>query len=298
MSAMDDDDDDPKTCYTDDLVKTFKFYLEKSGEHEAILETMQKVLPDDFERMVEGKNNLDILGIGSGGGQVDIQILNLLQEFCPGVSISSDIVEGSCELVEDFKELVKKTPSLKDVPFTWHVMHSEGYVKRGRAKAQKDIKKFDFIHMVQMIYYVKNLDDSLLFYRRALKPNGRIMIIIEADGGGWDTLWTTFKKELLVGPNEEYRCSRDIVASLKKHGMEFEEHDIPNSFEVTECFDGNDSTGNSLLNYMTNRKNFQEAFSEEVKKEMLKVIQYKCSTEKDGKIFFDSSLKMIVIYAK
>ncbi|KAM9804914.1 uncharacterized protein ACB057_006791 [Neosynchiropus ocellatus] len=290
-----DEDEDPKTCYEGASVQSFNFYLERSGEHEAILEVMQKVLADDVQGMVEGKNNLDILGVGSGGGQVDVHILNLLQEFCPGVSLSTDIVEGSSELVDNFKALVKRTPSLQGVPFTWHVMHSEGFVKN--QKKAKEMKKYDFIHMVQMIYYVANLESSLQFYRSILKPNGRIMIIIEADQGGWDTLWTTYKTELL-GPKEEYRCSRDIVAALKKFKMEFEEHDIPNTFEITECFDRENPIGNRLLNFMTNRSDFQAAFSEDLKEKLLDHIRQRCSFEKDGKVFFKSDLKMILIYAQ
>ncbi|XP_053733464.1 histamine N-methyltransferase A-like [Synchiropus splendidus] len=287
--------EDKHTCYEGDSVQSFQFYLEKSGEHEAILQAVGKILPADFKRMAEGKSSLDVLGVGSGGGELDTQMLNLLQSTCPGVSLSTDIVEGSSELVDCFKALVKKTPSVQNVPFTWHVVHSEEYVKQGKAKA--DIKKFDFIHMIQMIYYVNDVEDTLKFYQSALKPNGRIMIIIEAENGGWDTLWNTFKKDLWTGAIQEYRSSRDVVASLKKLGMKFQEHDIPNSFDITECFDPTNETGRRLLNFMTAKDDFQNSFTPELRAEMLDVLRERCSTKKDGKIFFKSDLKMILIDA-
>ncbi|KAM8857318.1 histamine N-methyltransferase A-like [Synchiropus picturatus] len=287
--------EDKHTCYEGDSVLSFQFYLEKSGEHEAILQAVRKILPADFKRMAEGKSSLDVLGVGSGGGELDIQMLNLLQNTCPGVSLSTDIVEGSSGLVDCFKALVKKTPSVQNVPFTWHVVHSEEYVKQEKAKA--DIKKFDFIHMIQMIYYVNDVEDTLKFYRSALKPNGRIMVIIEAENGGWDTLWNTFKKDLWTGAIQEYRSSKDVVASLKKLGMKFQEHDVPNSFDITECFDPTNETGKRLLNFMTVTDDFQNSFTPEVRAEMLDVLRERCSTKKDGKIFFKRDLKMILIDA-
>ncbi|KAM8858205.1 histamine N-methyltransferase A-like [Synchiropus picturatus] len=293
-----EDDDDPKTCYDGAEVQSLNFFLEKSREHDALRDVMQEVLPPVIKRMAEGKNNLDILGIGSGGGQVDIHILNLLHELCPGVSLSTDIVEGSCELVENFKERVKTTPSLEDVPFTWHVMTSEAYVKQESARAE--IKKFDFIHMVEMIYYVKDLEETLQFYRSALKPKGKMMIVLEAvfayqpDNGGWDVLYNTFKKELSVRPLKEYRFTRHIAASLKKLGMKFEEHDVPGTVDITVCFDSTNDTGKRLLNFLTNCDDFQSDFTPELQERILEVIRNKCSTEKDGKIFFHDESSMFL----
>ncbi|XP_053732789.1 histamine N-methyltransferase A-like [Synchiropus splendidus] len=296
ISRTMEDDDDLKTCYDGAEVQRLNFYLEKSGEHDALRDVMQDVLPPVIKRMAEGKNNLDILGIGSGGGQVDIHILNLLQELCPGVSLSTDIVEGSCELVENFKERVKTTPSLKDVPFTWHVMSSEAYVKQERAKAE--IKKFDFIHMVEMIYYVEDLEETLKFYRSVLKPNGRIMIVLEADKGGWDTLYNTFTKEISISPLKEHRFTRHIAASLKKLGMKFEEHDVPGTVDITDCFDSTNETGKRLLNFLTYCDDFQSDFSPELQERILDVIRNKCSTEKDGKIFFHDESSMLLTDAE
>lgn len=45
--------------------------------------------------------------------------------------------------------LVAKTTNLQKVPFAWHIMSSEDYQKQ--VKATGAMKKFDFIHMIQVL---------------------------------------------------------------------------------------------------------------------------------------------------
>ncbi|XP_077947349.1 histamine N-methyltransferase isoform X1 [Gasterosteus aculeatus] len=176
--------DAKSTCYDGSCSQSFQFYLRHSGEHEAIFQCLHKILPGEFKRIGLDKSSLDVLGVGSGGGEVDAHILTLLQSTCPSVPITADIVEGSADLTDSFKALVAKTPNLQKIPFAWHLMTSENYEKQVKAKG--DIKKFDFIQMVQMIYYVDNLAGTIAFHRSLLKSNGRLMIIVEAVG--WDGL--------------------------------------------------------------------------------------------------------------
>ncbi|XP_043987245.1 histamine N-methyltransferase-like [Gambusia affinis] len=264
------------TCYEGCNVNIFPFYLEKSGEHAAIVKCLQNVLPAEFQRIGAGKSSLDVLGVGSGGGEKDVQILSLLQSAFPSVPITADIVEGSSELTANFKALATKTADLKKIQFSWHIMSSEDY-----EKAKGGIKKFDFIHMIQMIYYV----------------NGRLMIIVESANSGWDILWKTYKKELCVGSITEYRSSGEIISCLKDQSLKFEEHLVPNSFDITECFDPSSVTGERLLSFMTGTEHFYKSFSPEVRAGILDILRNKCSTEKDGRVFFNSNLTCIFVHA-
>ncbi|XP_015252846.1 PREDICTED: histamine N-methyltransferase A-like [Cyprinodon variegatus] len=285
-----------QTCYEGCNVNSFQFYLQKSGEHEAIVKCLQNILPAEFQRIGAGKSNLDVLGVGSGGGEVDAQILSLLQSAFPSVPVTADIVEGSSQLTDNFKALIAKTANLQKIQFSWHITSSEDYEKQVKAKG--DIKKFDFIHMVQMIYYLNNLSESIKFHHSLLKNNGKLMIIVEAANSGWDILWKTFAKELCkCGSIDEYRSSGEVIACLKEQGLKFEEHPVPNSFDITECFDQSSVTGERLLSFMTGRDHFSESFTPEVRAGILDLLRNKCSTEKDGKVFFNSNLSCIVVHA-
>ncbi|XP_062258282.1 histamine N-methyltransferase A-like [Platichthys flesus] len=283
------------TCYEGGAVHSFQFYLEHSGEHEAIVQGIHSLLPAQFKRIGAGKSGLDVLGVGSGGGEMDVQILSLLQSTFPTVPITADIVEGSTELTDNFKALVAKTTSLQKVQFAWHIMHSGDYEKQVKAKG--DVKKFDFIHMIQMIYYVDNVDDTIKFSHSLLKNNGTLMIIVEAANGGWDTLWKTFKKELCVDAITQYRSSAEVISSLKKQGLKYEEHVIHNTFDITECYDPNSTTGARLLNFMTATNNFHQSLTQEVRAGILDLLRNKCSTVKDGRVMFNSELRCILVPA-
>ncbi|KAM4731967.1 histamine N-methyltransferase A-like [Anableps anableps] len=283
------------TCYEGCNVNIFQLYLQKSGEHAAILKCLQNALPAEFKRIGAGKSSLDVLGVGSGGGEMDVQILSLLQSAFPSVPITADIVEGSSELTDNFKALAAKTADLQKIQISWYTMSSEDYEKQ--VKAKEDVKKFDFIHMIQMIYYVKSLAESIKFHHGLLKNNGRLMIIVETANSGWDILWKTYKKELCVGSIIEYRASGEIIACLKDQGLKFEEHPVPNSFDITECFDQSSVTGERLLSFMTGTDHFYESFTPEVRAGILDILRNKCSTEKDGRVFFNSNLSCIFVHA-
>ncbi|XP_034430021.1 histamine N-methyltransferase A-like [Hippoglossus hippoglossus] len=284
-----------QTCYEGSAVQSFQFYLEQSGEHEAIVQSVHSLLPAEFKRIGEGKSGLDVLGVGSGGGEVDVQMLSLLQSTFPAVPITADIVEGSAALTENFKALVAKTTSLQKVQFAWHIMHSEDYEKQVKAKG--DVKKFDFIHMIQMLYYVDSVADTIKFYHNLLKNNGTLMIVIETAHGGWDTLWKTFKKELCVDAITEYRSSAEVISCLKSQGLKYDEHIIHNTFDITECYDPNSTTGARMLNFMTQTKNFHQSFSQEVRAGILDLLRNKCSTVKDGRVMFNSNTSCILVHA-
>lgn len=283
------------TCYDGSCVQSFQFYLEKSGEHKAILQCVHDILPGEFKRIGAGKSSLDVLGVGSGGGEVDVQMLSLLQSTLPAVPITADIVEGSSKLTDNFKALVAKTTDLQKIPFAWHIMNSGDYEKQVKAKG--DMKRFDFIHMIQLIYYVDNLSNTIKFFHRLLKNNGRLMIIVEAADSGWDILWKTYKKELCVDTITEYRSSKEVIACLKSLGLKYEEHSIHNTFDIAECFDPNSKTGERLLDFMTARDHFYQSFTPEIRAGMLDLLRNKCSTEKDGRVFFNSTLTCILVHA-
>ena len=45
--------EEKQTCYEGGYVQSFQFYLEHSGEHEAILQWVQNILPGEFKRYKE-----------------------------------------------------------------------------------------------------------------------------------------------------------------------------------------------------------------------------------------------------
>lgn len=286
-----------QTSFEGTIIQNFYFFLEHTKEKEIMLQHLHDILQPEFERMGAGKSTLDVLGVGSGGGEMDVQMLALLQSVCPAVPITVDIVDGSVQLTDSFKALVASTASLQEIPFTWHTMNNEEYEKK--AKAEEDMKKFDFIHMIHVVYYVDDLEETLRFHHSLLKKNGRLLIVLNAATSGWVPLWKTYLKELRAGAftDKPKVTSEDVVACVKKQGLKYDEYVIPNSFDVTECFDPSSATGERLLSFMTSRESFSRSFTPEVRAGMLDLIRNKCSTMKGGRVLFDSTFSCILVHA-
>lgn len=117
------------------------------------------------------------------------------------------------------------------------------------------------------------------------------------DNSGWDVLWKTYTKELCVGAITECRSSGEVIACLKSQGLKYEEHVIPNTFDITECFNPSSQTGQCLLNFFTVKDNFYQSFTPEIRAGMLDLLRNECSTEKDGRVFFNNNVSCILVYA-
>ncbi|KAI1898340.1 hypothetical protein AGOR_G00071320 [Albula goreensis] len=281
--------------YEGRYVNGFQFYLQNSGEHKVICGFADKILPGEFARIGEDKKSLNILGVGSGGGEMDAHILSVLQSKVKGTPINVDIVEPSHELTENFKALVAKTPNLQKIPFNWNILTCQEYEKM--IKDKKETKKFDFMHMIQMLYYVTDYSATIKFFHSLLREKGRLLIIHEAAKGGWDTLWKTYKQELCTKSISDYLSAGDIKALLDAMGLKYEEHSIPNTLDITRCFTEGDEMGELLLDFMTEQNHFHQSLNADLRAGILDLLRNKCSTEKDGKILFDCSLTALLVHA-
>ncbi|XP_077791852.1 histamine N-methyltransferase-like isoform X2 [Podarcis muralis] len=160
-------------------VESFRLFLENSTEHQCMLEFIQKKLPGILSSIGSGKSTINILSVGGGAGEVDLQILAEVRAKYPGVVICNDVVEPSAEQISAYKERVAKTENLENIKFSWHKETSLEY--ESRMKASKEVKKWNFIHMIQMLYYVKDIPATIRFFHSLLEPGAKLLIILVSD---------------------------------------------------------------------------------------------------------------------
>ncbi|XP_076015184.1 histamine N-methyltransferase-like [Genypterus blacodes] len=228
-------------------------------------------------------------------GPNDARILTLLQSTLPDVSISVDILEPSSDLRGEFKELLSNTEHLQKIPFAWHNMIAEDYMKEVNGK--EDLKRFDFIHLVQVLYYVDDVTETIKFFHSLLKENGKLLIVLCKADSGWDILWRTYKPELINSIRPNRITSGDVVSHLKSLGLKYEEHPIPKTCDITHCFKEDDEMGEHVLHFITGQERFHKSLTPELRAEILDHLRNKCSIEKDGKIMFNSDGCGIIVHA-
>ncbi|MEE6489116.1 hypothetical protein FKM82_015495 [Ascaphus truei] len=183
-------------------VESFRVFLKNSTEHQCMQQFIETKLPEVISSIGNEKSTLDVLGIGSGSGEIDLQMLSKIQVKYPGVLINNNIVEPSAEQIFCYKERVAKTPDLDNITFSWHKKTSTEY--EHQVNEQKEYRKYDFIHMIQMLYYVKDVPATLKFFRSCLSPNGKLLIILVSEKRTAALAW---KPDKWINPQ---KLSRDL----------------------------------------------------------------------------------------
>lgn len=259
-------------------------------------EFMDKKLPGIIARIGDVKSEIKILSIGGGAGEIDLQILSKVQVQFPGVHINNEVVEPSAEQVTKYKELVAKTSNLENIKFAWHKETSSEY--QNRVMEKKVLQKWDFIHMIQMLYYVKDISATLKFFHGLLATNAKMLIILVSGTSGWDKLWRKYGSRLPQNDLCQYITSSDLTEMLDGLGIKYECYDLLSTMDISDCFlDGNEN-GDLLLDFLTETCNFTTTAPPDLKAELMKDLQEpEFSIRKEGKILFNNNLSFIVIEA-
>ncbi|XP_072435811.1 histamine N-methyltransferase isoform X4 [Chiloscyllium punctatum] len=270
--------------------KSFKLFLERSTEHECMQKFIDENLPDVIASIgKKGGSSLNVLGVGSGSGKIDLEILGKIQSKHPGFFIHNEVVEPNPQHISKYKALVKEWNSGPNISFTWNQMTSGEYEMQN--KKRNESKKFDFIHMIEMLYYVESLHDTIKYFHSLLETNGKLLIVQTADDGGYHSLWRKAGSRFLSS------CLfLDVHKVLDEIRMKYHIYELSSIFDITECFIEGNENGELLLDFLTHIVDFRKTAPADLKAEVLQCLrQPQCSREENGKILFNNNLHFIVI---
>lgn len=273
-------------------LKAFHVFLKNSTEHQCMQEFIEKKLPGMLSSIGNGKSTINVLSIGGGSGEVDLQILGKLQTIHPRVALYNEVIEPSAEQVSSYKERVAKTSNLENIKFTWHKETSSEF--ESRMKTSKEIKKWDFIHMVQMLYYVRDIPATIRYFSSLLEPGAKLLIIVVSGTSGWEKLWKKYRARL---PCDlcSYVSSTRIEEILNGSGQKYQSYELPSEIEITDCFTEGNKKGDLLLDFLTETYNFRKTAPPDLKNEIMEDLKKFYSVERDGRYFFNNNLGAIVI---
>ncbi|NWU88423.1 HNMT methyltransferase, partial [Upupa epops] len=275
-------------------VQTFNVFLANSTEHQSTQEFLEKQLPAVIASIGNGKSTINVLSVGGGAGETDLLILSKIRARYPGVTINNEVIEPNAEQILKYKERVAKTPNLENIKFTWHEETANEYISR--MKAEKTTKKWDFIHMIQVLYYVKDIPATIKYFHSLLDTQAKLLIIVESETNGWETLWRKYGSSFPVQDFCTYLSSLDIKKILDPAGLKYQIHEIPSQLNITSCFVEGNEDGEMLLDFITEVCEFSKTAPPELKRQVMEVLRTPaCSVQRDGKIFFNNTISAIVI---
>lgn len=165
-------------------------------------------------------------------------------------------------------------------------------------KERKLNKKADFIHMIQMLYYVKDPGATVAFFRSLLNKNGKLLIILVSGQSGWGKLWGTFREQLCHSELSQCVTTADIRGALDSAGVEYRSYQLTSQMDISECFVDGDENGDMLLDFLTEVADFNRTASPQLKAGVMEMLRHPdCSVEVDGKIVFNNNIEAIVLDA-
>ncbi|KAJ8040229.1 Histamine N-methyltransferase [Holothuria leucospilota] len=258
-------------------------------------EAFQKVL-----EVLPKRKSLRIIGIGSGQGQVDCLMIG---RMLTRVSrIDNTIVEPCKDAIEVFKSRISREFSNK-VSTTWYQETFQEYQKRRERSGATD--KFDFVGVVQSLYYAAKDARGIGNLIDLLEDDGVLFIAVQSDDSGLINIYR--KCAEMSGPGHK-NVSRDYVTSevlklLDDDGRVTYEivKKTNHTIDVTACFEPElRPEGLLILDFISHIVDFKSTVSKDFIKSLLDHLKSPdCSNVlPDGRVFLREDLDAIMIRKK
>ncbi|XP_031446615.1 histamine N-methyltransferase-like [Phasianus colchicus] len=275
-------------------VRCFHVFLAKSTEHQTMKQFVEQQLPGLLASTGSGKSAINILSVGGGAGEIDLQIISAVQASYPGVAINNEVIEPSADQILKYKERVAATSNLDNVKFTWHEETANEYERR--MKAEKKSQKWDFIHMIQMLYYVKDIPAIIRYFHSLLDAQAKLLIILVSETSGWETLWTKYGSSFPTDDLCTYVSSANIKGILDSVGLKYKIYELSSHMDITCCFTEGDNDGELLLDFLTETCEFSKNAPPELRQQVLEELRKPaCSENRNGKVFFNNNMSVIMV---
>lgn len=105
---------------------------------------------------------------------------------------------------------------------------------------KKELQKRDFIHMIQILYYVKDIPVFLKFFHSLLATKAKILIILVSGTSVWDKLWEKCGSCLPWNDLCQHVTSTSLTQILGKLGIKYECYELPTvsliTMKMETCF--------------------------------------------------------------
>ena len=289
--------------------KSLQAFIDNSTiRQSAILSLQQDSAREALKKIIETvdpNEPLKVLGIGSGSGDIDLLILQILAEYFASQknkkpAFQSVIVEPSSSLLNQFKAKVSTLPPLlqqitASVSFEWHQKTFHEF-----HQATSDRNRFDFIHFIHSIYYLDVEYALQSCFEQYLKADtGVIVYLIQTEDSYLAKVSQNFKGKLSCGSeNMAFHADQDIVAIAEKHGWKYSVP-LKEQFEikVTSCLSGEPTAeGDLLIDFLTQQQNFRATAEQDLFDSVIDFIDSLTFTKENGEKFVKGENAGVIIY--
>ncbi|XP_033628191.1 histamine N-methyltransferase-like [Asterias rubens] len=273
-------------------VKAFQVFASHSAKYKVLANWGDNTFSNEVVKQLPCKLNeneeLRVLGIGSGSGEMESKMLAMLLQKYP--RITNCVVEPAVDQIVQYKALVQsKGRELQGVNFDWRQQTMDQY-----READSDGAKFHFINAVHSMYYVEDLDSSLTYMYDLLEPGGKLLIITISDDSGTCRLFNRF-----TGYQDHLMhliSSADVRSSFDRRNIPYTQSQQKSRVEITKFLDETSEDGNLLMDFLIQIVKFKETASDAQYKEVMEYMLSGDCSEKDGdEVLFNNDWDAVII---
>ena len=232
--------------------------------------SMQKWLNDEFLPKYTCPDPLNILSIGSGDGEFDIELMKLILKRRRIASyIAVDPNPHHNQLFESrFHESNLQVSDIEIVSAAFPHTHLG--------------KQFDLIHMTQCLYYIPDRVRAIQAALEFLNDDGLILIFHQT-GQGINEIQRRFLRRVKGDENEMY-STNEIYSVLKSLRVKFDFKTLEGRLDVSDLLTQESYQGNQVLNFFLECR--ADLLSNDVKQEVIEFIRNLAFSENNRQYLF------------
>ena len=278
----------------DHFLRSFNVFKKKANQHYENVKTFQRYLPAVVQKIMrtfdsEQRSQFNILSVGSGTGEVDIEIVKIVQRELHKrrewrhISVFNRAIEPDDTSFQRYNEKIAK--------LVLGVSSSKYEVRKQKFEEyQESVKEpvsFDLIHFMHSLYYV-NLQQTIQYcVENELTENGYLVCLVgDNDSVTYKLRMNLFNqanlKATLPVPNSHVEISEELLDIAEQLGLQYDVY-FPELFiDLTEAFNPQSKEGNLLLDFITNTEHFRKNADKQGVEETLALLE-QLTIKKDGK---------------
>ncbi|XP_070546776.1 histamine N-methyltransferase-like [Ptychodera flava] len=283
-----------RSLYTDPTrtLEVLREFIQQSDERQVIINWLKNALTQ-FVEAARKHEEVRVLGIGSGSGEVDRCVLHqLVSKYS---RVYNRVIEPDKMQINSYRKLIRSDSELASVEFDFRQQTSDQYLES--SCNNKSSSRFDIIHMIQVLYYVDDIENTILqLYDTHLNENG-VMIIIHVSGSrAWYRFNKRYENTLPVFRHDN-STGLDIEAVLEKHHIKYQRTILPSYLIIDECFNKDSQVGRLVFDYITETNHTVDTAPNDLLQDLMQYLKSPdCSYLREDRRVFENDLDVFWIH--
>ena len=260
------------------FLKSFNVFKTKLNQHCENVKTFQCYLPSVVQKImssfdIQQRSQFNILSVGSGTGEIDIEIVNIVQQELQKqqqwshISIFNRAIEPNMHSSNKYNENIAK---LSDIVSSRYEVRQQSFQEYQESK--DDPVSFDIVHFMHSLYYV-DLEQTVLYCLENQLTETGYLVCLLSDNESICNRVLMKQHELSNKAITLIQISEELIKIAEKHGWKHEINSKKLFVDVTEVLNTDSVEGNLLLDFLAGTEDFRKSANKHVLEVTLELIE-------------------------